>query len=374
MAAIKISAERLTEFSGQMLQAAGVPREEAVIISRSLVSSDLRGHESHGVLRLPSYVDKIVKKEAVPKARFSIIKERATLVMADGNWGFGQVQMYRLMEKAMEKACCHGMAVGTLFNVTHIGRLGEYAELAAESSLASLIMANTHSSRRVAPPGGKTPRIGTNPIAFSAPYDDCPLVLDFCTAATAEGKIRQRRFAGTPCPDGWLQDNKGKPTNDPNALYTIPPGAILPMGGIQTYKGFGLALMAEIFAGALSGGMCICEKSRGPLGNCVFMMLLSPRFFGGMQRFQKEVAELVEYIRACPTVEGADEILLPGDPERRALEKRLSEGIPIEENNWAALAELAQSLGVPPPAVAGWENLPSPHWKRKVMEAEEENN
>src|SRR3989304_5984537 len=104
-----ISADRLTEFAGQVLQAAGVPRGEAVVVSRSLVMSDLRGHDSHGVLRLPSYVEKLVKKEVVPRARFMIIKEKSTLVMADGNWGFGQVQAHRLIERAMEKACSQGM-------------------------------------------------------------------------------------------------------------------------------------------------------------------------------------------------------------------------------------------------------------------------
>jgi hydroxycarboxylate dehydrogenase B len=347
-----ISAAQLTDFADEVLRAAGLPGDEAAVVSRSLVASDLCGHDSHGVLRLPSYVEKLAKGEAVPRARFTIVREGPTLLMADGNWGFGPVQAQRLTDRVAEKAAIAGMAVGTLFRVTHVGRLGEYCERAAASGLVSLIMANAHSSRRVAPPGGKTSRIGTNPIAFGVPHRDGVLLLDFSTAAAAEGKIRQRKVAGLPCPDGWLIDNQGQPSNDPQALYTSPPGAILPMGGAQAYKGFGLALMIEIFAGALSGGMCIREKPRAPLGNCVFMLLLNPSLLGGLEHFQREVADLMVHMRTCPLAHGADEILLPGDPERRTRAQRRREGIPVEERNWAALVELAERLDVLPPEFA----------------------
>src|SRR5690606_32765416 len=127
----------------------------------------------------------------------------------------------RLIEKARQ----HGIGLGTLRCASHVGRLGEYCELAAAQGMASIAMCNTHgAARRVAPPGGRSPRLGTNPIAMGAPCGDAPLILDFSTSATAEGKVRVKKIAGELCPDGWLVDNQGRPTNDPNTLYGDPPG------------------------------------------------------------------------------------------------------------------------------------------------------
>jgi uncharacterized oxidoreductase len=161
--------------------------------------------------------------------------------------------------------------------------------------------------------------------------------------------VRVQKIAGQPCPEGWLLDSKGRPTTDPNTLYADPPGTILPMGGPQPYKGFGLALMVDIFAGALSGGLCSREKPITPKGNCVFLLLVNPDCFGGAQHFASEVASLAAFVRQCPLGEGAREILLPGDPERRLLAQRSAQGIPLDKENWNQLLQLADRLNVPPP-------------------------
>ncbi len=200
----------------------------------------------------------MAKGETKPGAEFTVIKENPSLLQADGNWGFGQVQARRLLERIIAKARESGVAVGTLIHCSHIGRLGEYCEQAAAAGMVSMLMVNTHGvARRVAPPGGKAPRLGTNPIAFGVPHPEGTLIMDFGTSATAEGKVRVKKIAGQQCPDGWLLDNEGRPTNDPNLLYDDPPGTIRPFGGDQPHKGFALGLMVEIFAGALSGGVCI---------------------------------------------------------------------------------------------------------------------
>ena len=198
----------------------------------------------------------------------------------------------------------------------------------------------------MAPPGGKSPRLGTNPIAFGAPHAEGPLVLDFSTSATAEGKVRVKKIAGQQCPEGWLLDCEGRPTTDPAALYGNPPGSILPMGGTQGYKGFGLGLMIEIFTGAISGGVCARPVPYAKKGNCVFMMLIDPACYGGADHFRAEVKQLVEYIKSCPRIDGCEEILLPGDPERRLLAQRTAEGICLDEENWNALVKLGEKLGV----------------------------
>jgi uncharacterized oxidoreductase len=345
-----IQASDLTSFATELLAAGGVGRDEAKLVAASLVGANLRGHDSHGVMRIPYYLDAVSKGDVVPKTEFKVVRETATNLVADGGWGFGQIQARRLMERLTAKAGSTGTGVGTLIRAGHIGRLGEYCEQAAAAGLVSMIMVNTHGvARRVAPPGGKAPRLGTNPVAFGVPHAECPLVLDFGTSATAEGKVRVKKIAGQTCPDGWLLDAEGRPTNDPNVLYAIPPGTILPMGGPQAYKGFGLGLIVEIFAGALSGGVTVRETPINPNGNCVFMLALDPGHLGGAAHFAAEVAQLVAFVRACPRAECCDEIQLPGDPERRMLAQREVIGIPFDEGNWLQLTALAKKLGVSVP-------------------------
>lgn len=210
-----------------------------------------------------------------------------------------------------------------------------------------MLMVNSHgAAARVAPPGGKAPRLSTNPLAIGVPHRDEHLVLDFSTSATAEGKVRVKKIAGEQCPDGWLLDCEGRPTTDPNVLYQNPPGSILPMGGAQAYKGFGLSLMIEILTGALSGGVVAREPLYPKKGNCVFMLLLDPEHFGGTAHFRQEVEQLAAYIRSCPRVAGCEAILLPGDPERLTLADRSARGIFLDDENWAQLLRLADELGV----------------------------
>jgi uncharacterized oxidoreductase len=257
----------------------------------------------------------------------------------------------RLIERLIEKARAGGLALGTMLHSGHIGRLGEYCEKTAAQGMVSMLMVNSHGGAvRVAPPGGKAPRLSTNPLAIGVPSGDAALVLDFSTSATAEGKVRVKKIAGQPCPEGWLIDNEGRPTTDPNTLYGSPPGAILPMGGAQAYKGFGLGLMIEILTGALSGGNCAKTVPYPKKGNCVFILLIDPARFGGADHFQSEVGQLVEYVKSCPRVSGCDEIILPGDPERRLAEQRRQSGIPLDAENWNALVKLGQSLRVTAPA------------------------
>ncbi len=345
-----IAADKLVQFATALLVAGGVPGDEARLVAKSLVAANLMGHDSHGVMRIPYYLDGVAKGEVKPGAPFTVIKESDSLVQADGNWGFGQTQARQLTERLISKARKSGVALGTLVHCAHIGRLGEYCEQAAAAGMVSMLMVNTHgTARRVAPPGGTAPRLGTNPIAIGVPYADGPLVTDFGTSATAEGKVRVKRIAGQKCPDGWLLDNQGNPTNDPAVLYTDPQGTIRPFGGDQPHKGFALGLMVEIFAGALSGGVCIRETPINQMGNCVFELVIDPNHVGGGQHFAREVTCLVQFIRNCPRADGVSEILLPGDPERKTAARRQSEGIPLDDGNWKQLLDFSAKLKVPAP-------------------------
>ena len=345
-----IRSEQLETFAAELLAAGGATKEESTRVAKSLVKANLRGYDSHGVMRIPYYVKAVADGSVVSGAELIVLEESPTHVVCDANWGFGQLQAARLRDRLSEKAKANGMGIGTLLQSGHIGRLGEYCEDSAAEGLVTLLMVNSHGAVvRVAPPGGKAPRLSTNPLAIGVPHDETPLVLDFSTSATAEGKVRVKNIAGEKCPPGWLLDNQGQPTTDPAALYGDPPGSILPMGGDQAYKGFGLSLMIEILTGALSGGRCAREPFYPKNGNCVFMMLLNPSRFGGRDHFQSEVAQLVDYIRSCPPADGVERIVLPGDPERQVEARRSTEGIDFDPENWGQLTELAQTLGVEVP-------------------------
>ncbi len=347
------SAIALSSYAAQILRAGGLSDVEATLVAESLVAANLRGHDSHGVMRIPYYLDQVKKGELVPGAEFEVQRETAVIIVTDGHWGFGRTQAGRLIERLIPKAKAAGVAVGTIVQCGHIGRLGEYCEIATQAGLVAQIMVNTHgNARRVAPPGGTAPRLGTNPIAFGVPNGAAPLILDFGTSATAEGKVRLKRIAGQPCPEGWLLDYEGNPTCDPATLYGDPPGTIRPFGGDQAYKGFGLGLMVEVLSGALSGGPCIRETPTTPLGNCVFMQLFDPAQFGGADHFAREVVDLAKFVRGCPRAPGIEAITLPGDPERNMLQYRSEHGVPIDEGNWRQLVERGNSLGIAPPTLA----------------------
>ncbi len=345
-----ISPDALKEFARQLIQAGGASESEAKIVSHSLVESNLRGYDSHGVMRIPYYIAALKDGIVVSSAEIKIVEESQTRVVGDAQWGFGQVQAMGLMDQLVNAAKTEGLGIGTLYHCGHIGRLGEYCEKAAALGLVSMVMVNSHGAvARVAPPGGLAPRLSTNPLGIGVPNGEEPLILDFSTSATAEGKVRVKKIAGESIPQGWVIDSQGNPTTDPNDLYSDPPGTILPMGGDQAYKGFGLSLMIEILTGALSGGFTAREEKFPINGNCVFMLLLNPEKFGGAEHFASEVAQLTDYMRSCPKIDGVEKITLPGDPERVVYQQRNEDGIEFDPENWNALVELAEKLSVEVP-------------------------
>jgi hydroxycarboxylate dehydrogenase B len=342
------SAATLTSFAQSLFEAANVPQADAAIVAHSLVDANLCGHDSHGVMRVPQYIELIRKGTYKPGVPLTVLNETAAILAADANWGLGQVQAYRLLDRLLPKAKSLGIAAGTLRNCGHTGRLGEYAEFAAKEKLALFATVNSHGSgRRVVPPGGTEGRISTNPICMGAPTTGDPVIIDFGTSAVAEGKVRAQFQKKEPTPDGWLVDHTGAPTNDPGVLYAEPRGSILPFGGPQAYKGFGLGLLLDMLCGGLSGGFC--SNPVFPLpgqGNAAVFILLNPALFGGTDHFLKETDGLSAYVRTCPTAPGVAAITLPGDPERIAKSRRTIEGIPVPDGTWELIAKTAQELNV----------------------------
>jgi uncharacterized oxidoreductase len=347
------SAEKLTAFADALFRATGVPDDEAARVAQSLVLANLCGHDSHGMIRVIQYADAIKDGRLKPGAPFNIVKQTAAVMVVDGGWGLGQVQAHRLLDRLVPRAEGLGLAAGTLKNCGHIGRLGEYAEAAAQRKMAFIASVNNHGfGRGVAPPGGKEARIGTNPLCLGVPTNGDPVVLDIGTSVVAEGKVRVSFNKGQPVPEGWLLDPDGKPTTDPGVLYKEPRGSILPLGGSQAYKGFGIGLLLDMFVGGFSGAPCSTPGLPNMSGNAVFFLVLDINQFAGAEHFLKEVTGLAGNIKACPIADGAGDIMTPGEPERRSCAQRRQSGIPLDDGTWKQLTGLAEQLKVSLPIAA----------------------
>ncbi len=344
------SASDLTDFAVRLLHTMGVPDDDAQVVAQGLVGANLRGHDSHGLMRLPQYIGFLQEGSYQVGVPLKVLQETPGLILADGQWGLGQVQAHRLLELLVPKARELGIAAGSARECGHIGRLGEYAEKAAEHNLVLIATVNNNGAgQRVAPPGGKAPRLGTNPLCAGIPTNDRPVILDFGTSVAAEGKVRVYNINQTPVPEGWLLDAEGQPTTDPSVLYNQPQGSILPMGGAQSYKGFGLGLVLDILAGGLSGGKACHEGAPPARGNNILFLLLDPRQFAGLETLNRESNGVTQFVRNTPTVDGVEKITLPGDPEHQTYTDRSKSGIPLSDGHWSKLKELADQLGVTVP-------------------------
>jgi hydroxycarboxylate dehydrogenase B len=348
-----LAPDTLTQFITRLFTAAGVGDDDAGTVARSLVGANLRGHDSHGVMRAPQYLDFLRKGAYQIGVPLKVEREAPAVVVCDAQWGLGQVQAHRLLDLILPRAKALGMAAGTARDCGHIGRLGEYAERVAEEGLVLIATVNNcGAGQRVAPPGGLEPRLGTNPLCAAVPTADQPIVLDFGTSVVAEGKVRIYYIDGKkPVPEGWLLDPQGRPTTDPSVLYEPPLGSILPMGGTQAYKGFGLSLVLDMLSGGLTGGHSSFPGAPPAKGNNVVFLVLNPEQFAGRDALVRESSQLAAYVRDTPRAEGVNAILLPGDPERATFERRSSQGIPLEDAHWAKLTEVAEQLDVAVPKV-----------------------
>ena len=347
---LRFSYATLQDFVTRLFVAAGAARDEADVVAASLVESSLRGYESHGVLLARWYLSQIKNGELVPGAPFTVTGETPALLTADGGLGFGQVQCGRLVDRVAAKARASGAATGTMRRSGHVGRLGEWAERAAAAGLAALISVNDNGViRTVAPPGGTAGRISTNPIALGVPTGNGPLVLDISTSAVANGKLKVARLEKRPVPPGLIQDAQGNPTTDPNVMLADPPGALLPFGGEQAYKGFGLGLLFDILIGGLTGGFCPPAPQGTIECNNVLLVVWDPARFAGADHFLNQARTLIGAVRETPCKPGIDRIQLPGDRSAEIRARRVAEGIPLDEAVWEQLTRVAGKLGVEVP-------------------------
>ena len=340
-----VTAERLTEIEKGLLVAAGASAEEAEIIARYNVGANLVGHDSHGIILIPQYIDRIKAGHIVPGAPWDIVQETPTTTVIDGNWGFGYVVNDRAMHYTIEKAKKQNVAVATVRRQSHIGRLASYPLLASAQGMIAMITADSgRSSKAVAPYGGAKARLGTNPICFAIPSNlEGPLVFDMATSAAAAGKINVATARGEQVPAGWLIDAEGKPSTDPRVLRS--GGALLPLGGTEGYKGTGLAAIVEILSGLLTGlGFGIDPAGRHNDG--CFMAVFNVAAFRDLATFKAEVTDFAHYLKDTPLAQGFTEVFYPGEVEFRKEQDRKKNGVPIEDATWKRLQDLATGYGI----------------------------
>lgn len=341
-----LSSDQLRTIGYRLFEAVGAPADEAKLVADLMVDANLDGHDSHGVLRYPQYVETVRRGEITPGAEIETVQETPTVAVLNGNWGFGHVTAMRAMERAIGKANVCGIGSASVFNCNHIGRVGSYTLRAAEQGMIGIASVNGHGAdQSVAPWGGIDRRMQTNPISVAVPSGEEPIVLDMTTSVVALGKIRVKQNRGEELPEGWVIDREGNPTTDPAAFFGPPPGAILPLGGVLGYKGFGLGMIVEILSGALSGAGC-SNAYATRRGNGVFMLVLDIGHYRPAEAFRGEVTQFVEYIKSSRREIGVEEITVPGEPERRERERRLREGIFVEDATWEGIVACGKEVGV----------------------------
>ena len=342
---MKIQHERLRDLTAAIFAKAGCQTVEAERIAAHLAEANLVGHDSHGVIRVSAYIAWLRAGKVLAGQSLQVVFENDAIAVVDGQFGFGQTIGEQAMRLGIEKCSRHGVAVIALRNSGHLGRIGDWPLLAAQAGKLSLHFVNTSGAGiLVAPFGGTQRRLSANPIAAGVPVTGRPpLLLDISACTMAEGKIKVALNKGVAVPDNCIIDAKGQPTTDPKVFYADPPGAILSIAG---HKGYGLAVLCEVLAGALTGGGCSDPKNAGRVVNGMLSILLDPSFFQADAAYTAEIERFIAWVKSSAKATPDGEILMPGEIEERTKSQRLRDGIELDETTWGQIQETAKSLGV----------------------------
>jgi|TARA_B110000444_G_scaffold195001_1_gene185401 uncharacterized oxidoreductase len=347
----------IEELVGKLFLNAGCSVEESTRIAKSLVDANLTGHDSHGIIRVTRYLDWLKQGVQVADQEVEVLVDNDSLLLVDGSYGMGQTVGPQAVELGIERAREYGLSIVALRKAGHLGRIGEYAEIAAKADLISIHLVNVASSQLVAPFGSKDRRMGTNPMAFGVPIPgENPIVHDFATSVIAEGKAMVALQGGAPLPPDSLVGPSGDLTNDPAVLYEIGEGnvpnsakgsgALRAMGD---HKGSGLSVMCELLAGALTGtGTAGPGKVR--FANGMLSIYLDPNQIDPSNEFVGGVTDYIEwFLSAAPSSEG-NPVRLPGQIEIERREARIRDGLDVPAEVWAGIKNAARTAGIDVPS------------------------
>lgn len=333
--------------AARLLAAAGATEEDAQVVADHLVDSNLAGHDSHGVGMIPHYLRAIAAGLLDPRAEAGIEDSGGPILSVDGRNGFGQVVARKATGLGTERARLAGVGLVALRGAFHIGRIGTYAEQAAAMGIASIHFVNVVGhAPMVAPFRGSDARFATNPFCVAVPAADGrpAVVLDFATSLVALGKVRVALNKGERLPEGTLIDASGQGTTDPSVMYTEPRGAILPFG---LHKGYGLAFLCELLAGAFTGGGTVSTVpyQTDRITNNMLSIFIDPAQLPGAAGLEAQVAAAIDHVKASPPADPELPVLVAGEPELAHRARRLAEGIPIDPATWEQLLQAARSVG-----------------------------
>ncbi len=336
-----IAAPKLVRMVAAIMEGGGSNAAEALTIAERLVDSNLVGHDSHGVVRVGKYLEWSREGWLKPNAAPSIVFDSEALAIIDGNRGFGQVVGEFATRFGVAKAAKTGIAMIGLRNCGHLGRLGDWAEIAAAAGQVSLHFLNTSGAMRVAPFGGSDRRLSTNPLAVGVPLAGAdPAILDITTSTVAEGKLMIAPNKGEQVPEGWIVDKHGRPTIEPKDFYD--GGALLTIGA---HKGSGLSIITDLLAGAITTGRS-SDPEDDVLRNNMLSIFIAPAVYDPSGGVLAEARRFVDFVKASPPVKPGEPVLAPGDVERRNRSARLANGVPIDDKTWADLLAAAASVGI----------------------------
>jgi uncharacterized oxidoreductase len=342
---MNIPHDRLLSLIAAIFEAAGCQADEAQRIAGHLVEANLVGHDSHGVIRVPPYVQWLRAGKVLANRSIEVVFENDAIAVVDGQFGFGQSIGEQAMRLGIAKCARHGVAVIALRNSGHLGRIGDWPLQAAQAGKLSLHFVNTTGAGiLVAPFGGTQRRLSANPIAAGVPIAGrSPMLLDISACTIAEGKIRVALNKGVAVPDNCIIDAQGKPTTDPKVFYADPPGAILSIAG---HKGYGLAMLCEVLAGALTGGGCSNPKNADRVINGMLSIFLDPTVFQADAVFTAEIERFIAWVKSSAKTSPDGDILMPGEIEERTKVQRLRAGIEIDATTWSQILDTAKLVGL----------------------------
>ena len=335
----RLQASYLHSITRRIFVAAGATRHIADDVAEILVNANLAGHDSHGVLRIPAYLHSIEDGGLVPNVEPEVTRETANTMFFDGKNCFGHYIARQAMNRAIEKAKAADICSVSIINTGHIGRLGEYAEAAAEAGCIGIITTGGGGRMQgiTVPFGGAGGATSTNPIAVGVPTgDDAPFVIDIATSMIAEGKIQVARSKGEDLPEGHIVDKNGNPSIKPADFYD--GGFLLPFG---LHKGYSIGLLVCLLGG-LSGSF---DVEKGAMGGC-FMQVINVNAMTPLEEYQQGVRAFLDGIKSIPPAPGFNEVLVPGDFEHRNRVQRLADGIEIPDTIHQQISECAEKLGV----------------------------
>jgi uncharacterized oxidoreductase len=351
---VTLQASALQDFVGEIFAKSGCSSEEGRRIAQYLVAANLTGHDSHGVVRVPRYVAMKAEGRVVADRKIAVLIDAPVLAVVDGRFGFGQTVAPQAVELGIEKCRRHGLAAVALRNAGHIGRVGDWAAMAAEAGLISVHFVNAAGSVLVAPFGGVDRRFSTAPFCVGVPRADAgPVILDFATSVVAEGKVLVASRGGKKLPADALVGPDGGVSGDPHLLY----GDYEPGGGPRDYgkgegairafgehKGSGLALICELLGGALTGTGATQEGR--PFANGMLSFYVDPKRMDPEAAFSGEVARYIAAVKSSRPIERGGEVLTPGEPEARTRANRLAGGVPLTDDIWASIVATARQVGI----------------------------